>query len=53
MASSGQVARNIIKVDNVIDYTYQQSVIERVAKNMGTAMVEQLPLVLGMKPGIQ
>ena len=52
-ASSGQVARDIIKIDHVVDYTYQQSVMERVAKNIGTAMADQLPMALGMKQGIQ
>ena len=52
-ASSGQLAREIIKVNLFVDYTYQPSVIERVAKNIGTAMAEQLPMSMGMKPGIQ
>jgi len=52
-ASSGQLAREVIKVEAFVDYTYQPSVIERVAKNIGTAMAEQLPTALGMKPGIQ
>ena len=52
-ASSGQLAREIIKVERVVDYTYQQSVMERVAKNIGTAMADQLPMALGMKPGFQ
>lgn len=51
-ASSGQVARDIIKIDRVVDYTFQESVIERVSKQMGTAIANQLPLALGMKPGI-
>lgn len=52
-ASSGQLARNIIKIDKVVDYTYQQTLLERVAKNIGTAMADQLPLALGIKQGIQ
>jgi protease-4 len=51
-ASSGQVARDIIKIDRVVDYTVQESVIERFSKQMGTAIANQLPLALGMKPGI-
>ncbi len=31
-ASSGQIARNIVKIDQIIDYTYKQSVFERMAK---------------------
>ena len=53
LASSGQLARDIIKIENTVDYTYQPSVIERVAKNMGTALADQLPMALGMKQGIQ
>lgn len=52
-ASSGQLAREIIKVELFVDYTYQPSVIERVAKNIGTAMAEQLPMTMGIKPGIR
>jgi protease-4 len=52
-ASSGQLARETIKVDRIVDYTYQQSMMERVSKNIGTAMADQLPMALGMKPGLQ
>jgi len=52
-ASSGQLAREIIKLERVVDYTYKQSVMERVAKNIGTAMADQLPIAMGIKPGIQ
>ncbi|MCP0914301.1 MULTISPECIES: S49 family peptidase [Legionella] len=52
-ASSGQLAREIIKIDNIVDYTYKESVLERVAKNIGTAMAEQLPSALGIRPGLQ
>ena len=52
-ASSGQLAREIIKIDSVVDYTHKQSVMERVAKNMGTAMADQLPMAMGIKPGLR
>lgn len=52
-ASSGQLARDTIKIDNVIDYTQKPSMFERVTKNLGTAMADELPLALGMKPGFQ
>ncbi|WP_133129555.1 S49 family peptidase [Legionella yabuuchiae] len=52
-ASSGQLARDVIKIDKVVDYTYEESVLERVAKNIGTAMANQLPQSMGMKPGLQ
>lgn len=52
-ASAGQLARETIKIESVIDYTDEPTVLERVAKNMGTAMVDHLPEALGMKPGFQ
>jgi len=52
-ASSGQLARDIIKIDNIIDYTYKENVLERVSKGFGTAMANQLPAALGIQPGIQ
>ena len=52
-ASSGQLARDVIKVPQLIDYTYKQSISERIAKNIGTAMATQLPQALGVKPGFQ
>ena len=52
-ASPGQLARDIIKIDRIVDYTHQQSVLERVAKNIGTAMASELPIAMGVKPGFQ
>ena len=52
-ASSGQLARTIIKIDRVVDYTYEPSMLERVSKSIGTAMADQLPMALGMKQGFQ
>ena len=53
LLSSGQLARDVIKIEKTIDYTYQQSVLDRVAKNIGTAMANQLPMAFGVKQGIQ
>ncbi|MBA2652504.1 MAG: S49 family peptidase [Tatlockia sp.] len=52
-ASSGQVARELVKIDKLIDYTHKQSVLDRVAKNLGSAIADQLPLALGLKEGIR
>lgn len=52
-SSAGQLAREIIKLNQVIDYTHKQTVFERVSKNLGTALANQLPLALGLKPGFQ
>lgn len=51
-ASSGQLARNIIKVDRVIDYTDKQNVLEQMTKSLGTTMMSQLPLLLGFRSGL-
>lgn len=52
-ASSGQVARDVIKIDSLIDYTHKQNIFDRVTKNLGTAMADELPSSLGMKTGIR
>ncbi|MFI4919161.1 MAG: S49 family peptidase [Legionellales bacterium] len=52
-ASSGQLARDIIKIDSVIDYTHKQNMLERVTKSLGTALADELPLSLGIKPGVR
>lgn len=52
-ASTGQLARDIIKINKVIDYTQSQNVFDRVFKNIGTAMADELPLSLGIKPGLR
>ena len=52
-ASAGQIARDVVKVDKTVDYTYKESVIERIGKNIGTAMADELPTALGIKPGLQ
>lgn len=49
LASSGQLARDIIKIDNIIDYTQKQNFLDRVTQNIGTAMADELPLSLGIK----
>lgn len=51
-ASSGQLAREIIKIEKIVDYTHKDSVFERVSKQIGTVIADQLPLALGLKPGV-
>jgi protease-4 len=53
LASSGQLAREIIKIDNIIDYTQKQNLFERVTQSLGTAMADELPVSLGVKPGFR
>ncbi|WP_420324044.1 S49 family peptidase [Legionella oakridgensis] len=52
-ASSGQLARDIIGIDKIVDYTHKDTVFEQVAKNIGTAMIDELPHALGVRPGFQ
>ena len=53
LGSSGQVARDVIKINNVVDYTSKQSLFDRMSKNLGTAMADELPLSLGFKAGFK
>lgn len=52
-ASSGQVAREIVQVEQVVDYTAKDNVWERVAKNIGTAVANQLPVAMGLGSGLR
>jgi protease-4 len=51
--SSGQVARDTIKVKALVDYTFKPNLFDRVTKGIGAAMVNQIPESLGMKPGFK
>ncbi len=52
-ASSGQLARDVIKVDNLIDYTAKPNLFDRVSKGIGAAIADELPESLGMKEGFR
>ena len=52
-ASSGQLAREVIKIEKIVDYSYKESAFERMAKHIGIAMVNELPEAMGFKPGFQ
>ncbi|STX28216.1 signal peptide peptidase [Legionella beliardensis] len=52
-ASSGQLARDVLKATIVIDYTHKQSVFEKVSRNVGTAIADELPKALGLNSGIK
>lgn len=52
-SSTGQLARDVIKVKSMIDYTHKQNLFDRVTKNLGMAMADELPVSLGIKPGIK
>ena len=48
-ASTGQLARDIIHIDHVVDYSHKDNPFERVARRMGVAMVNELPQAFGLK----
>jgi protease-4 len=48
-ASPGSLARDIIKIDVVVDYSYRENVLDRMARQIGTAMIGTLPESLGLK----
>lgn len=51
--SSGQLARDVIKIEEMVDYTHKQNILERIAKNIGVAMADQLPESLGLNSGFR
>lgn len=51
--SSGQVARDVIKITNLVDYTRKQNLFDKMSQSLGTALADQLPVSLGLKPGFQ
>ncbi|QDQ39183.1 S49 family peptidase [Legionella geestiana] len=52
-ASSGQLARKLVKSGVAVDYTATENVFDRFAKNMGTSFAGSLPGALGIRPGFQ
>ena len=52
-ASSGQLMRDVIKVDTAVDYTEKHSFLERVAGHLGSSMISQIPEALGMRQGFK
>ena len=48
-ASTGQLLRDVIKLETVLDYTERTSVMDQLAKNLGAEMMSQLSLTLGFK----
>ncbi len=52
-ASTGELLRNVIKIEQAVDYTEKHNVLEQMADKFGSAIVNQIPLTLGFKPGFQ
>lgn len=51
--SSESIARNVIKIENVVDYTTKANVMDILAKNLGAEIVHQLPAALGFQSGLR
>jgi len=52
-ASTGQLLRDVLKLDKVFDYTQKDNMFEQMAKNVGMSVANQLPTALGVRPGVQ
>ena len=52
-ASSGLLAREIIKEDRLVDYTFKPNLFDRVAKGIGSAIAQGIPESLGVHPGFK
>lgn len=46
LGSAGYVAREVIKVDNIVDYTYKEDFFQKFANNLGNAIVNKLDMSL-------
>lgn len=51
-ASTGELARKIHAKGTTIDYTYHENLFDRMSKNIGAAVANQLPEALGLKPKV-
>ena len=52
-ASASMVARNIIKNDNIVDYTVKPNYLERIVEHFGSAMGSELTKLLGLSSARQ
>lgn len=52
-SSTGQLARKLLDKPVIVDYSYKESVLERVTKTMGASVVSELPKALGFKAGMR
>jgi protease IV len=51
--NSESLARDVIKIEEVVDYTAKENVMALLSKNLGAEVAHQLPAALGLKPGLQ
>lgn len=42
------LTRDVVKIENTIDYTNKENLIDQVAKNMGASLLSELPKALGL-----
>lgn len=49
LGSAGSVARDVIKVDEIVDYTVSDSILDKLSHRMGTAFSKELVASLGLK----
>ncbi|MDP1604796.1 MAG: S49 family peptidase [Legionella sp.] len=52
-SSSRELAKEQLKLDSVVNYTYEQSMLERVGKTIGIALAGSLPEALGLDSGVK
>lgn len=52
-ASPGQLAREIIKIEKMTDYTEKENVLDQFAKKFGSSMANELPKAMGLKEGFR
>jgi protease IV len=51
--STESLGRDVIKIENFVDYTTKENVMALLAKNLGAEVLSGLPSALGLKPGFQ
>ncbi|HHM06418.1 MAG TPA: S49 family peptidase [Gammaproteobacteria bacterium] len=49
LGSAGQVARDVIKAEKIVDYTHRPSPLERFTERFGVALVDGVASVLGVE----
>jgi protease-4 len=52
LGSLDQVARDVVKADDIIDYSPSENMAERLAKKLGAGMGESMANTLGIKPNL-
>ena len=52
-ASSGQLAREVIKITDVVDYSRKKTMLDQFSKTLGTSISDNLPKALGLTSEIK